>query len=159
MISVAAAIRKLLILDLDGTLWGGYAATEIIFGVKDGTEGTAFQNFQQYVKVMQKCGVMLAVCSLNDDAVARRPFTDRQMPLQLSDFSSFRANWNDKVDNIISIGRELKIKTHEMVFVDNCPNQRENVRNCLPKVAVPELPDDPGRYIETLKAGRWFTCY
>ena len=157
MISTGAK-RKLLILDLDGTLWGGYAATKIIFGVKDGAEGAAFQRFQQYVKMLQKCGVILAICSLNDDAAARRPFADRQMPLQLSDFSAFRANWSDKVDNIISIGRELKIKTHEMVFVDNCPDQRTNARQNLPKVAVPELPVDPAGYIEALKAGSWFGC-
>ena len=149
--------RRLLILDLDGTLWGGHAAFGIIFGSRDGRVGRAFLRFQRYIKSQARSGVLLAVCSLNNPGVARWPFQSRDdMPLSLEDFASFKANWRPKADNIRAIGRELGVDFSEMVFVDNSPEQREEVRCRLPAVAVPELPEDPGGYVRALRRGGWF---
>jgi len=153
--------RKLLILDLDGTLWGGQAADcQIYFGRRYGRDGRAYLAFQRQIKALARQGLLLAVCSLNDPHLARLPFQTRgDMPLALGDFAAFKANWREKADNILDISRELGLPFREMVFVDNDRNQRMEVRRRLPEVAVPELPDDPGRYIQALKRGGWLNNY
>jgi HAD superfamily phosphatase (TIGR01681 family) len=152
--------RRLLILDLDGTLWGGSAVGSLVFGRSGGPEGLAFLKFQQKVKALARRGLLLAVCSLNDPQVARQPFLSRDdMPLALEDFAAFKANWREKAHNILAIGRELGVPLAEMVFADNEPYQRYEVRRRLPEVAVPELPLDPRRYIQALKQGGWFKAY
>jgi len=153
--------RKLLILDLDGTLWGGMAADgNIVFGPGCGRYGLAYLAFQRQIKALARAGLLLAVCSLNDLHIARRPFLTRDdLPLALEDFAAFKANWRAKADNILDISRELGLPLNEMVFVDNEREQRTEIRRRLPEVAVPELPDEPGRYIQALKRGGWLNNY
>ena len=154
------AERKLLILDLDGTLWGGAVNRGLIFGREHGRPGQAFQDFQQQIKDLARWGLRLAVCSLNNPHLARQPFRSRgDLPLALEDFAAFKANWRDKSDNILDISRELGLPLAEMVFLDDNPEQRAEVRHRLPEVAVPELPSDPRRYIQVLRRGGWFRSY
>jgi FkbH-like protein len=153
--------RKCLVVDLDNTLWGGVVGDDGVAGLQigasDGAQGEAFTAFQTYLKALASRGIALAVCSKNDPQIAREPFTARQeMPLRLEDFSAFYANWNDKVSNLRSIASELNLGLDALVFFDDNPAERMQVRSALPMVAVPEVPPDPADYVAALSAGQWF---
>jgi FkbH-like protein len=153
--------RKALVLDLDNTLWGGVVGDDGVAGLKIGdggaAAGEAFRAFQVYLKALAGRGLALAVCSKNDEALARAPFDERpEMVLKLTDFAAFRANWANKADNIKSIALELNLGLEALVFVDDNPAERALVRTLLPEVAVPEMPPDPADYIPALAKGAWF---
>jgi FkbH-like protein len=138
---------KCLVLDLDNTLWGGVIGDDglegIILGQGDAL-GEGFLALQSYVREQGKRGVILAVCSKNDEANALAPFEKHpEMLLKRSEIASFVANWNDKASNIRAIAEELNIGLDSLVFVDDSPFERNLVRRELPMVAVPEIPDDP----------------
>jgi FkbH-like protein len=106
---------------------------------------------------LRERGILLAVSSKNNDDVARRPFREHpDMLLREDHFAVFQANWNDKATNIKAIAEELKLGLDSMVFVDDNPVERGLVRQILPQVAVPELPDDPALYARTLAAAGYF---
>jgi FkbH-like protein len=147
-------VKKCVVLDLDDTLWGGTVGEDgpaaLAVG-PDSVEGEAFHAFQQYLRQLRERGVLLAVCSKNDDAVARGAFAARpEMPLGLDDFACFVANWDDKASNVQRIAASLNIGLDSLVFVDNSPGEREIVRRSLPDVTVVELPDDPVEYLSAL---------
>lgn len=151
---------KCLVLDLDNTLWGGVVGDDGVDGIAIG-EGDgvseAFKAFQEYVLCLKERGVMLAVCSKNDEANAKAPFLRRaEMPLKLDDFVAFKANWEPKPDNLRQIAAELNIGLDSMVFVDDNPAEREHVRRRLPQVRVLEITDDPADYPRLLDAAGWF---
>lgn len=153
--------RKCIVVDLDNTLWGGIVGDDgpdgVRLGASGGAVGEAFVAFQHHLKALAARGVALAVCSKNDDALAREPFRLRsEMVLGLDDFAVFRANWSNKADNLRDIARTMNIGTDALVFVDDNPAERAQVRAELPEVAVVELPDDPSGYVRALAAGRWF---
>lgn len=152
--------RKCLVLDLDDTLWGGVVGEDGVEGVRIGTgdpEAEAFTAFQRYVKRLRERGILLAVCSKNDDALARRVFEERaDMVLKLSDIASFVANWEDKASNLRRIASELSIGTDALVFFDDNPRERHLVRQRMPEVAVIEVPIDSTDYVRALDAGPWF---
>lgn len=152
--------KKCLALDLDNTLWGGVIGDDGLEGIVLGQgspEGEAFLAFQQYAKSLSERGVLLAVCSKNDERVARSVFEQHpEMILKLDRISAFVANWDDKTANLPLIAKELNIGTNSMVFVDDNPAEREMVRQFLPEVAVPELPADVAGYIEAVDSGRYF---
>jgi FkbH-like protein len=141
---------KCLVLDLDNTLWGGVVGDDgvdgLIIGEGDAL-GEAFKAFQEYVLKLKERGVLITVCSKNDESNALAPFRERSdMILKLDDFVSFKANWNAKPDNISEIASELNIGTDSMVFVDDNPAEREHVRQRMPEVKIVELTDDPADY-------------
>jgi FkbH-like protein len=154
------ATRKCLVLDLDNTLWGGVIGDDGVGGIKLGQgdpESESFLYFQKYIKALKQRGVILAVCSKNDDANAREVFLSHaEMELRLEDISCFVANWNDKASNIRTIAKTLDIGLNSIVFVDDNPAERAIVRQLLPEVAVPELPIDPSGYIEAVDKHRFF---
>lgn len=158
----AAAIgrsRKCLVLDLDNTLWGGVIGDDGVDGIRlgQGTPvGEAFSAFQAYVQALAKRGVILAVCSKNDTAVAEAGFAHPEMTLARGDIAAFVANWDDKASNLRAIARTLNIGLDSLVFVDDNPAERDIVRRELPDVAVPELPDDVAEYAARLAAGGYF---
>ena len=120
-------------------------------------EGEAYLAFQRYVKALRRRGVILAVCSKNDERIAREVFEKHtEMVLRLDDISCFVANWNDKAANIRTIATELNIGLNSLVFVDDNPAERAIVRQLVPEVAVPELPLDPNGYIQALDRLRYF---
>src|SRR5690606_24791380 len=137
---------KCLVLDLDNTLWGGVVGDDGVEGLRLGegdAVGEAFKAFQQYVLRLKERGVLLAVCSKNEESNALAGFTHPEMVLRREDFVSFQANWEPKPDNIIRIAREINIGLDSLVFVDDNPAEREHVRQRLPMVKVIDLPEDP----------------
>jgi FkbH-like protein len=146
---------KCVVLDLDNTLWGGVIGDDGVEGIKIGPhgDGEPFYRLQLYMRELNRRGVLLAVCSKNTESVALRAFADHpDMVLRREHFSSFVANWSDKAENIRSIRGELNIGYDSMVFVDDNPFERDLVRQLLPEVIVPELPEDPAQYVECLSA-------
>ena len=152
--------RKCLVLDLDNTLWGGVVGDDGIEGIVLGQGsalGEAHVSLQQYAKALNERGIVLAVCSKNDEETARLAFEKHpEMHLKLADIAVFVANWQDKVDNLISIADRLNIGLDALVFVDDNPVERARVREALPPVAVPELPDDPAQYVPCIAAAGYF---
>jgi FkbH-like protein len=152
--------RKCLVLDLDNTLWGGVIGDDgpegIILGEGTGT-GEAHLGLQRYAKQLRERGVILAVCSKNDPAVAEAVFRDHpEMLLRLTDIAAFVANWEDKAVNLRRIAKQLNIGIDSLVFVDDNPAERARVRESLPMVAVPELPADPAQYVRCLADAGYF---
>jgi FkbH-like protein len=152
--------RKCLILDLDNTLWGGVVGDDGIAGIAIGPGnpvGEAFASFQDYIKQLGDRGVILAVCSKNEEKNAREPFESlSDMVLSLDDFAAFKANWDPKPENIRRIADELNIGLDSMVFVDDNPAERAIVEQMLPEVAVVELSEEPAEYTRLLDSSGWF---
>jgi FkbH-like protein len=152
--------RRCLVLDLDNTLWGGVVGDDGLEGIVIGqgsAAGEAHLELQHYALELRRRGIVLAVASKNDDAVARGPFRDHpDMLLRLDHIAVFQANWTDKATNIAAIAETLSLGRDALVFVDDNPAERELIRQKLPDVAVPELPDDPALYARTLAAAGYF---
>jgi len=152
--------RKCLVLDLDNTLWGGVVGDDGVHGLILGQGdalGEAFIAMQQTAKMLRQRGIILAICSKNTESVARAAFREHpDMVLQEDDISVFQANWQDKASNLEAIAKTLNISTDSLVFVDDNPAEREQVRQALPEVAVPELTDDPSDYPGLLLSGGYF---
>ncbi|HOC55848.1 MAG TPA: HAD-IIIC family phosphatase [Verrucomicrobiota bacterium] len=152
--------KKCLVLDLDNTLWGGVVGDDGLGGIRLGQtdpEGEAYRAFQHYAKSLRHRGVLLAVCSKNNEETAREVFEKHsEMVLRLEDIACFKANWEDKATNLCRIAQELNIGTNSLVFVDDSPAERALVRKLLPEVAVPELPTDVADYIQALDRHRYF---
>jgi len=151
--------RKVLVLDLDNTLWGGVIGDDGVDRIVIGREtprAEAYTAFQEYCLTLRRRGVLLAVCSKNDEAVARSGFDHPDSVLKVSDFAAFRANWNPKSENLVSIATELRLGLDSFVFVDDNPAERHLVAQQLPMVAVPELGSDPSDYARITDEGRYF---
>lgn len=152
--SILGRNRKCIVLDLDNTLWGGIVSEIGVRGIEIGElgKGHAFTEFQIWLKELKKRGILLAVCSKNEEEIAKEPFLEHpEMILKLEDFVLFVANWNDKAGNIKIIQETLNIGLDSMVFIDDNPFERELVKAMLPEVIVPELPEDPSRYLMYLR--------
>ena len=152
--------RKCLVLDLDNTLWGGVIGDDGVDGIRLGqgsAEGEAFLAIQKTALALRARGVVLAVCSKNEDDAARLPFrTHPDMALSENDIAVFIANWSDKATNLAHIAKTLNIGTDALVFLDDNPAERARVRQMLPEVAVPELPEDPALYPAALLQAGYF---
>ncbi len=151
--SLNGKFKKCLIIDLDNTTWGGVIGDDGIENIQIGSLGIgkAFTEFQYWVKKLKNRGVIIAVCSKNTESVAKEPFEKHpEMVLRLDDISVFRANWENKADNIRQIQKILNIGFDSMVFLDDNPFERNIVRDNIPEVCVPELPEDPAEYLEYL---------
>jgi FkbH-like protein len=152
--------RKCLVLDLDNTLWGGVIGDVGLSGLVLGegsAGGEAHIELQRYAKRLKERGVILAVCSKNDLAIAESAFNEHpEMVLRRADIAVFVANWSDKVENLRAIAEQLNIGLDGLVFVDDNPVERARVREALPMVAVPELPDDPSRYVRCIAEHGYF---
>jgi len=152
--------RKCLVLDLDNTLWGGVVGDAGVEGLRLGRGdaiGEGFIDFQHYCRQLKERGVLLAICSKNNQEIARSAFEMHpEMVLKLEDFSAFTANWDDKVTNLRRIASQLNLGLDSFVFVDDNPAERALVRMYLPEVAVPELPEDPALFRRTLDQQRYF---
>ena len=152
--------RRALVLDLDNTLWSGVIGDDgldgIIVGQGDAV-GEAHTSLQAYALALRCRGVVLCVCSKNDEDIAREPFRNHpDMLLREDCIGVFQANWNDKATNLRAIAEQLSLGTDALVFVDDNPAERARVRQMLPEVAVPELPEDPAFYTTCLAAGGYF---
>jgi FkbH-like protein len=152
--------RKCLVLDLDNTLWGGVIGDDGVDGIvlgQNSVVGEAHVALQRYLLDLRQRGVILAVCSKNDDAIARIPFREHpEMVLKEDHIAIFAANWSDKANNLREIAATLNIGTDSLVFLDDNPVERAQVRQVLPEVAVPELTEDPADYIGLLANAGYF---
>jgi FkbH-like protein len=152
--------RRCLILDLDNTVWGGVIGDDgiegIVIGQGDPT-GEAHLSVQQTALALRERGIVLAVSSKNHDEVARTPFrTHPDMLLREQHIAVFQANWNDKATNIKAIADALSLGLESMVLLDDNPAERALVRQFLPQVAVPEMPEDPALFARALLASGCF---
>ena len=151
---------KCLVLDLDNTVWGGVVGDDGLEGLAIGQGsalGEAYTAFQEYVRELSRRGIILAVCSKNDETNAVEPFDKHpEMVLRRCDIASFFANWSDKPQNIRMIAQELNIGLDSLVFFDDNPFERTLVRQELPMVATPEIFDDPSTFPQTLADSGYF---
>ena len=147
-------IKKCVICDLDNTLWGGVIGDDGMGGIEIGElgRGHAFTDLQRWLKQLKECGIILAICSKNNEDTAKEPFEKHEeMILRLSDISVFVANWDDKASNIKLIQETLNIGMDSIVFLDDNPFERNLVRQMVPEITVPELPEDPALYLGYLQ--------
>lgn len=151
--------KKCLVLDLDNTLWGGVIGDDGLNNIrigKENPEAEAYCEFQQYVKNLKDRGVILAVCSKNDEKNAREGFAHPDSILCIDDFSDFCANWDPKYENIRNSAKKINIGLDSIVFVDDNPAERDAVRSQEPQVAVPELGNNVSKYINILDKSGFF---
>ncbi len=152
--------KKLLVVDLDNTMWGGVVGEvgwhDLKLGGHDAT-GEAFQDFQRALKALTRRGVLLAIASKNDEQVALEAIAKHpEMILRQNDFSAWRINWRDKAENVADLVAELNLGLDSVVFIDDHPVERARVREALPDVWVPEWPHDPMLYTSELMGLRCF---
>src|ERR1700722_7139024 len=152
--SVLGNSRKLLVVDLDNTLWGGVVGDLGWENVKVGGHdyvGEAFLDFQRAIKTLQSRGILLAIASKNEESVALEALNKHpEMLLGPEDFAAWRINWNDKAGNIADLAEELNLGLQSVVFIDDNPIERARVREALPEVYVPEWPDYKPLFASTL---------
>jgi FkbH-like protein len=151
--------RKCLVLDLDNTLWGGVIGDDGVRNLCMGNEtprGEAYIAFQQYCRELKNRGILLAICSKNDLETAKEGFSHPDCMLTLEDFAAFEANWEPKPQNLERIAKSLNLGLDSLVFVDDNPAEREIVAAQLPMVAVPDIGEDPARFVEIIDRQGYF---
>ena len=151
---------KVLVTDLDNTLWKGVIGEDGLAGIKIGPgspQGEAHARLQQYLLDLKGRGILLAVASKNNHEDACLPFQKHEhMLLRMEDFAAFEANWNDKASSIREIARKLSLGVDSFVFLDDNPLEREWVRSQIPELAVVELGPSVFHYVDDLDRGRYF---
>ena len=155
LLALSGRIKKCVVLDLDNTLWGGVIGDDGLGGIEIGElgRGHAFSDFQRWLKQLKDFGILLAVCSKNNEDTAKEPFEKHdEMILRLVDIAIFVANWNDKASNIKHIQQVLNIGMDSLIFVDDNPFERNLIKSALPEVTVPDLPEDPALYLSYLQS-------
>jgi FkbH-like protein len=154
MSGALGSARKLIVLDLDDTLWGGVIGETGWEGIRLGGHdpiGEAYVAFQGALKALANRGVQIAVVSKNDEPVALEAFDKHpEMRLRRADLAGWRINWQDKAQNIAQLVAELNLGLDAVVFVDDNPVERGRIREELPAVLVPDWPEDPTLFASRL---------
>jgi FkbH-like protein len=155
LLAFRGRVVKCVVVDLDNTLWGGVIGDDGLEGIAlsahGGGEGESFFRLQQFLRQLHHRGIVLAVCSKNDEAIALMPFLEHpDMVLKREDIAVFVANWDDKASGIRRIRDTLNIGLDSIVFLDDSAFERNLVRELLPEVIVPELPEDPSAVVAFL---------
>ena len=143
---LALSRKKCLVLDLDNTLWGGVLGEDGVDGIKLGGDypGKAYTIWQQALLQLQRNGVILTVCSKNNESDVQEAWDKNLgMVLRREHFSALRINWQDKATNLRELAAELNIGLDSMVFIDDNPAERELIKQQLPEVTVPDFPEKP----------------
>jgi FkbH-like protein len=161
VLAATGRTARVIVLDLDNTLWGGVLGEEGYDGIQLGGDhpGNAFAAFQQALKSLSRRGIALAICSKNDrepalDALARHP----GMMLRPEDFVALAIDWESKPDNVQRICAQLNLRPDQVLFVDDNPAERELMRQRLPETRILDLPSDPTGYVECLLSSPWLEC-
>jgi FkbH-like protein len=144
---------RVVVLDLDGTLWGGVLGEDGISGIELGGDhpGNAYASFQRALLRLRRRGLLLAVASKNDEPLVLQALTDHpEMVLGRNDFAAMRVNWDAKPDNVAAIAAELGFATEQLLFIDDNPVERERMRAERPEVEVLDLPEDPSEFVDAL---------
>lgn len=155
VLALQGRFKKCVVLDLDNTLWGGVIGDDGMSGIQIGELGAghAFTDFQLWLKELKNRGIILTVCSKNNEDIAKEPFLKHpEMVLRMDDISMFVANWEDKASNIKTIQQTLNIGMDSMVFIDDNPFERDLVKQMIPEITVPDLPEDPSKYLGYLQS-------
>ena len=154
IVPLSGRIAKVLVVDLDNTLWGGVIGEDGISGIKVGPEypGAAFQSLHRVLLDLSRKGILLAVCSKNNlddamEALEKHP----GMLVRAKHFAAVRINWTDKAQNLREIAQELNVGIDALAFLDDNPFEREQVRATLPEVAVIDLPKNPLEYAAAVR--------
>jgi FkbH-like protein len=165
-ISLAALVRaiygktrKVLVLDLDNTIWGGVIGDDGVDKIQIGREtpvAEAYTAFQEYCLSLRNRGILLAVCSKNNEEIAKQGFEHPDSVLKLEHISCFKANWDPKHENIALIAKELNLGVDSFVFVDDNPAERAIVEGQVQGIAVPNVGSDVSAYAGIIEAGRYF---
>jgi len=152
--------RRVLVLDLDNTMWGGIVGDDGIEGLALGSGsplGEAHSAVQRMALSLKQRGIILCVSSKNDEAIALDAFRNHpEMILKEDDIVAFRVNWDDKAANIKAIADAIDLSLDSFVFLDDNPAERKRVRDALPSVAVPEMPEDPSDWPQMFQAAGYF---
>ena len=151
--------KKVLVLDLDNTVWGGVIGDDGVDKIQIGREtpiAEAYTAFQEYCLSLRNRGVLLAVCSKNNEEIAKQGFEHPDSVLKLEHISCFKANWDPKHENIALIAKELNLGVDSFVFADDNPAERAIVEAQVQGIAVPELGNDVVHYAAIIEAGRYF---
>ncbi len=152
--AISGQYRKLIIVDLDDTLWGGILGDDGIKNIRLGGHdhvGEAFVDFQKALKALTNKGILLGIVSKNDENFALEAVNQHpEMVLREKDFAGWRINWQDKAQNIIDLAAELNLGLQSVVFIDDNPVERARVQEVLPEIYVPEWPQDKMFYASTL---------
>jgi FkbH-like protein len=152
--------RRVLVLDLDNTVWGGIVGDDGVEGMVLGSGtplGETYSALQRMALSYKERGIILCVSSKNDETIALDAFRNHpEMILKEDDIVAFRVNWDDKAANIKAISDMIDLGLDSFVFLDDNPAERKRVRDALPAVAVPELPEDPSEWISVLQAAGYF---
>jgi FkbH-like protein len=156
--------KKCLVLDLDNTLWGGVLGEDGVDGIQLGGDypGKAYSYWQRSLLQLAHRGVILAVCSKNNEADVLEAWEKNPaMVLKREHFSAVRINWQDKATNMRELASELNIGLDSMVFLDDNPAERELIKQMFPEVEVPDFPDKPYRLMPFFKelVERYFRIY
>jgi len=145
--------KKCIVLDCDNTLWGGVIGEDGMEGIKIGQTypGSAFRDFQLAVLDLSKRGILLALCSKNNEADAMEVFSSHpEMVLRPEHFAAKRINWEPKASNLMEIARELNIGTDSLAFFDDNPIECEQVLTDRPEILTVCLSGDPSGFRDAL---------
>lgn len=153
---IAGKSRKLIIVDLDDTMWGGIVGDDGMEGLRLGGHdpvGESFVNFQRALQALNRRGIALGICSKNEEATALKAIREHpEMVLREKDFAGWRINWTDKAQNVAELTAEINVGLDSVVFLDDNPAERARVAEALPDVLVPDWPKDPSAYVAALEA-------
>ena len=157
--SIFGRTKKCLILDLDNTCWGGVIGDDGLDAIHIGTEtalAESYTSFQKYTKELKDRGITLAVCSKNDLQNAKEGFEHPDSILKLNDFTSFKANWEPKHQNILDIAKEINIGIDSLVFIDDNPVERDLVTSQISSISVPDVGSDVIDFIDYIDRNGYF---
>lgn len=159
IMAIAARTKKCIVLDLDNTLWGGIIGESDIHNIKLGPTGIGkpFYEFQKYLLALNKRGIILAINSKNNFNDAIEIINNHQyMVLKEENFACIKINWNDKVQNLKEIAKEINIGLDSIVFIDDDKFHVNMLKDMLPEVKSICLPNDPALFTDTLKELNFF---
>jgi FkbH-like protein len=154
LVPLSGKTAKILVADLDNTLWGGIIGEDGMNGIKLGPEypGAAYQQLQRAMLDLARRGILLAVCSKNNPDDAMEALKNHPgMLLRPKDFAAVRINWTDKAQNLREIASELNLGIDSLAFIDDNPFEREQLRKLVPEVIVIDLPEDPLGYAAVVR--------
>lgn len=115
--------KKMIILDLDNTLWGGILSEDTIDGIQlgnDSVKGKIYQEVHRIIRRLQRNGFLISICSKNDIEEAKDClFGHYGSLLKEEDIVAERINWISKADNVRIIADEIGIGLDTCVFIDD----------------------------------------
>ncbi|MBF0604048.1 MAG: HAD-IIIC family phosphatase [Nitrospirae bacterium] len=161
VLAMTGRTTRMLILDLDNTLWGGVLGEDGPEGIQLGGDypGNAFLHFQKTIIQLMQRGIALAVASKNDESHALATMNSlKNMVIRQEHLATWRIDWNEKWSNVAEMAAEVGLGLEHLLFVDDNPVERERMRMNLPEVKIVDLPEDPARYAATLLAQPWLAC-